>query len=366
MRTVDDIKFVVYNRDDIGSPIVRRFLKLAGKEFIECGENRSMDYAIESLRKKGVGVKDVVILKEYKGRIFQRCPGTPGMICCNYMLMNTGFNCLYDCTYCYLNSYLNSYGIVQFINRNISFSEIGDMTTRNDAIRIGTGEFSDSLMLDEITGIGAGLIRGASRYKNLFLELKTKSDNIDHLLQIPEKGNAVLAWSLNTQRNVRMYEAGTAGLDRRIRAAAAACGAGYLVAFHFDPIILYDGWLGEYLDVVDRLLSAVDPKRVAWISLGCFRHSPGFKETAPETVPSRRLTAEEMFPGPDGKYRYLKKTRIEAYRAMLGRIRSHDDTIFMYLCMESEAVWRDVFDVEYKSSDDLESAFCLHLKKYHA
>jgi spore photoproduct lyase len=355
MRSIDSVKIIIYDRDDASHPIVRKFLRLHGKKTVECGSHRPMDDVIESLRRGGNASKDVLILKKFKGRIFQLCPGTPNMICCNYMLMNTGFNCVYDCTYCFLNSYLNSYGIVQFINLDVSFSEIEEIIKEKDVIRIGTGEFTDSLMFDEITGLGTGLIQEASRYRNLFLELKTKSDNIAHLLAIRKKGNSVLAWSLNTDRNVRLYESGTAGLEQRIRAAAVACRAGYLVAFHFDPIILYEGWREEYLDVVDRLFSAIDAERVSWISLGCFRHSPAFKERMAELFPCQGLTLEEMFPGSDGKYRYLKKVRIEAYAALLGRIRSFSDNVFVYLCMESGSVWKEVFDVEYRNSADLES-----------
>ena len=364
MRTIDNIKIIVYHGQDKDNPIVRKFRELKGKEFIECDESRTMDSAAARLKNAGVPSKEVVILKQYKGRIIRRCPGTPGMICCNYMIINTGFNCLYDCTYCFLNTYLNSYGIVQFINEGISMSELRALTAEKAAVRIGTGEFTDSLMLDQITGIGASLIRSASHYRNLFLELKTKSSNIEHLLSVPDKGNAVLAWSLNTERNIRLYEAGTAALDARIQAAAAACRAGYLVAFHFDPIIIYPDWEREYLDVLDRLFRAIDAEKAAWISLGCFRHSPGFKEAMHGASSGPSLTAGEMFPGPDGKFRYLKGIRIGVYHTMLDRIRSYGGTTFVYLCMESASVWRSVFGVEYKNSDELESAFGNHLKNY--
>jgi spore photoproduct lyase len=218
-------------------------------------------------------------------------------------------------------------------------------------------------MFDEVTGIGADLIAEAARYPGLFLELKTKSDNIGHLLKIREKGNAVLAWSLNTAGNIEQYEKGTATLEERLNAAAAACGAGYLTAFHFDPIIADGARIDAYLDIVDVLFKKVDAARVAWISMGCFRYSPGFKEIISAIFPGQRLTTAEMFPGPDGKFRYLKKTRVAIYRAMLDRIRSHTTTPFVYLCMESDGVWRDVFNVEYSASRDLESAFSTHLKK---
>jgi spore photoproduct lyase len=364
MRTVDDIKAILYLREDKDNPIVGGFGALSGKQVIECEDDAGLDREIEAVKARGTASKEVVILKKFPGRMFQKCPGSPGMICCNYLLINIGFNCLYNCTYCYLNYYLNSYGITQFINVEFSFQEMERtiMMDRNTVYRIGSGEYTDSLMLDEITGIGEKLIHEAAPHGNLFLELKTKSANVRHLLGIEEKGNAVLAWTLNTPRNIGMYEAGSASLEERIDAAAAACGAGYLTAFHFDPMIAYDGWIDQYREVLDLLFNRVDPSRVAWISLGCFRYSPGFREIIRDAFPGQGLTAAELFPGPDGKYRYLKHVRVGAYRSMLEKIRSYSDVPFVYLCMETESVWGDVFGVEYHNSEDLEKAFSIHLK----
>ena len=365
MRTIDTVKVIIHLQEDRDNPIVRRFLERGGKEIIECRDDHELEAAVESVKHRGISSKEAVILKKFQGRIFQKCPGSPGVICCNYLLLNIGFNCLYNCTYCYLNYYLNSYGLIQFINTETFFQDIWDMVreNRNTVYRIGTGEYTDSLMFDDVTGIGASLITRAARHRNLFIELKTKSDNIRHLLDIGEKGNAVLAWSLNTTRNIDLYEGGSASLEKRLESAAAACGAGYLIAFHFDPIITSDGNVEEYLEVVDYIFKKVDPERVAWISLGCFRYSHGFKEIIREVFPGQNLTTAEMFPGPDGKFRYLKKTRVAAYTAMLDRIRSHTHAPFVYLCMENEFVWRDVFKVEYRSSEDMERAFSSHLAK---
>ncbi|OHD64779.1 MAG: hypothetical protein A2176_10655 [Spirochaetes bacterium RBG_13_51_14] len=366
MKTIENIKAIIHLREDRDNPVVGRFRGLTGKEIAECGDEAAVASAVGSLKSRGIGSKEVVILKKFMGRMFQKCPGSPGMICCNYRLMNTGFNCLYDCTYCFLNSYLNSFGIIQFINTETMFREIEEsmLADRETICRIGTGEFTDSLMFDEVTGIAASLIRKASRYGNLFLELKTKSNNIRHLLDIREKGNAVLAWTLNTRRNIELYEAGTAPLEERIEAAAAACRAGFLTAFHFDPIILSNGWTGDYLDIVDRLFSRVDPGRVAWISMGCFRYRRGFKEIIRTAFPGQKITTAEMFPGPDAKYRYLKKMRADAYRSILGRIRSYTDRPFVYLCMETAEMWRSVFSREYRESSDLERDFNRHIKNY--
>jgi spore photoproduct lyase len=193
-------------------------------------------------------------------------------------------------------------------------------------------------------------------------ELKTKSNNIDHLLGIKDKGNAVFAWSLNTERNIAKYEKGSALLNERIQAAKKAGEADFFLAFHFDPVIIYEDWEKEYGDVIRSLFSNINESRVVWISLGCFRYSSGFKDILQDRFPDEELTLEEMFPGIDGKFRYLKHKRIDIYKTMKGFINNYTDKPFIYLCMESKDVWHSVFNRYYDSSLALESDFSAYLK----
>lgn len=359
------IKLILFSTDDKLSPVSSEIIKAAGKaakKMIPFSNDNELGEIIEKL-KYDYDSKEVLILKKFMGRKFQKCPGSNGVICCNYYLLNTCFNCLYDCTYCFLNSYLNSYGIVQFTNLDELVPSIEEFTAGTDKIvRVGTGEFTDSLMFDEVTGISRSLISAAAHINNLFLEFKTKSANIDHLLDIDTKGNTVLAWSLNTEKNIKEYEHGAASLDERIEAAIKAQKSGYYTAFHFDPIIKYEGCIDEYTAVVDLIFKNLDPDKIVWISLGCFRYSSGFKDIIKHKYPMERLTVEEMFPGIDGKYRYLKHERIEIFSAMLNRIQKYSRKPFVYMCMEGEEMWQRIFNVSYKISDDLEIAFSDHLK----
>jgi spore photoproduct lyase len=175
------------------------------------------------------------------------------------------------------------------------------------------------------------------------VEFKTKSVNIDHLLPIGQKGNAVLSWSLNTERVIERYEKDTAGLADRIGAAARAADSGFLTAFHFDPIIDYEGCEFEYLGVIDSLLSRIRVSSVAWISMGCFRFSPSFKDHVRARFPDEQLTCAEMFPSFDGKFRYLKQKRVALYRTLYDRIIQHSRRIPVYLCMEPRDVWDSLF-----------------------
>lgn len=347
------------------NPISSRVIVAArqsSKMLLNFKDEDELGEIIQDLKKK-YSSKEVLILKKFMGRKFQKCPGSPNVICCNYYLLNTCFNCLYDCTYCFLNSYLNSYGIIQFTNLNELVPAIEDFVAKSDKIvRVGTGEFTDSLMFDDITGISSDLIKKTAHIKNLFLEFKTKSANVDHILDIKNKGNAVLAWSLNTKKNIPDYEHGASSLEERFEAALKAQKSGYYIAFHFDPIIKYDNYLEDYLGVVDSIFEKFDPDKLVWISFGCFRYSSGFKDIIKHKYPFEKLTLEEMFPGIDGKYRYLKQERIEIFTAMKERIERYSSKPFVYMCMEGEEIWRKVFNADYKVSEDLENAFAEHLK----
>ncbi|HSV97062.1 MAG TPA: DNA photolyase [Spirochaetota bacterium] len=367
MRRIEDIKIILYQDDQRENGLVEKYLSLPGKRHHSYRTEEDLAGAIDFARREGRSSKEVLILKEFKGRFFQLCPGSPNMICCRYLLLNTGFNCLYDCVYCYLNSYLNSFGIVQFTN---VFRVLDEMTgfyrtcDRGRIYRVGTGEFTDSLMMDEVTGIGRAIIEHASLMPNVMIEMKTKSDNIDHLLDIDRKGNAVLAWSLNTQRNIDRYEKDSGSLASRISAASRAAAAGYFVAFHFDPVILYPEWEREYRSLVDALYNAVPSARIVWISMGGFRYGPGFREAVRVRFPDEDITTAEMFPGKDGKLRYFKPVRRSIYHTLTDRIKAHGGRPFIYLCMEAADMWEEVFGKTYSSSAELELDMSGHLKRH--
>jgi spore photoproduct lyase len=360
----NNIKAVLFDEKEKDKEITRNFLQIKGPEFFSFNDDEELTGLIDKIN-TAYKSKEVIILKSFKGRFFQICPGSRGVTCCNYRIINTCFNCFFDCTYCFLNSYLNSFGISQFTNLKDLHREIDLFLKDADpgfVYRVGSGEFTDSLMMDDITRIGENLIKQFSPHKNVMLELKTKSNNIDHLLSIKEKGSTVLAWSLNTERNIAKYEKGSASLNMRIQAAKKAGEANFFLAFHFDPIIIYKGWEKDYKDLIDNLFSNIDSEKLVWISLGCFRYSPGFKDVLQDKFPDEELTLEEMFPGVDGKYRYLKNKRIEIYKTMKEYINAYTNKPFIYLCMESIDVWYSVFNKYYDTSLALERDFSGYLK----
>lgn len=358
---------MVVHKNDAQNRLATTFVNRSGVEIMYYDDEMELNEILASLKRKGAHSKEVLVLKKFLGRFFQKCPGSPRVICCNYRVINTCFNCLYDCSYCFLRGYLNAFGIVQFTNIDDLVMEVEKFfksSTPDTVYRVGTGEFTDSLMFDRETGIGERLIALAAPYSHIMLELKTKSSNVDHLLAVRPRGNAVLSWSLASQRNIDRYERGTASLSERLGAIKRASDADFIIAVHFDPIILYDEWKDDFSDLVERLFDAAHPERVAWISMGGFRYAPGFKDVLKNLEPNEEMTLEEMFPGIDGKFRYYKPIRIEMYKFLLDQILKYTSKPFIYLCMESADVWHQVMRKEYSASEELERDFSDAMKGF--
>jgi spore photoproduct lyase len=300
--------------------------------------------------------KRSLYLTTHKGEFLKECPGSGGQVCCNYFVINFASNCPMDCSYCYLQEYLADNSALKV------FSNVGDLIDEADRtlkkhrgvfFRIGTGEITDSLVLEPYTGMLGELIPYFAEQPNVLLELKTKSDCVDGLLDLDSKGRVVVAWSMNPQSVIDRDEHGTASLGERLKAARRCQEAGYRLGFHFDPIIEYPGWERDYQAMIQEIFAAIDWRRLAWLSLGVLRNTQGLKRTMRERFPRTQLLTGEQVLCPDGKFRYFHPLRVEMYRKMVHWIRRQAPTVNVYLCMESKEVWQQVFGFAPACEKDL-------------
>jgi spore photoproduct lyase len=177
----------------------------------------------------------------------------------------------------------------------------------------------------------------------VLLELKTKSDCVENLLDLDPNERIVVSWSMNPERVVAADEHFTASLDERVAAARRCQEAGYKLGFHFDPIIEYRGWEEDYRAMIEKIFAAVDFRRVAWLSMGVLRQTPALRRAMRERFPKTLLlTGEQVFCS-DGKFRYFQPMRVAMYRKMVQWIRQLAPLPPVYLCMESREVWEQVF-----------------------
>ncbi|MBN1348162.1 DNA photolyase [candidate division KSB1 bacterium] len=289
--------------------------------------------------------KRILLLARQKGHFFKSCPGTQRHLCCGYKILNTANNCDLDCTYCILQGYFTNPLMLVYVNIDDLFRELHQLLTQHPRrfYRIGTGELTDSLTLEPLTGYGAHLIKFFARYDNAIIELKTKSVFIDSLLDLQHNQRTVISWSLNSESISRTEESLSPTIDERLHAARRCQAEGYRLGFHFDPMIYTDNWETGYRAVVEKLFSVIVPDRIAWISLGALRYPPYLDSIIRQRHPASKIVTGEFFPGIDGKLRYFKHIRIEMFKKMLEIIRTYSEEVFVYLCMESDEVWRRAF-----------------------
>jgi spore photoproduct lyase len=195
--------------------------------------------------------------------------------------------------------------------------------------------------------------------KNVLFELKTKTTNISNVLEIPPSENIVIAWSLNSEKIALEEEKGAPSIAERLEAAYSVIRRGYRVAFHFDPLIRYPGWEEDYAQVVDRMLTKIQVKKIAWISLGSLRFPPPLKEVISKRFPQSRILYEELIRGKDGKFRYFKPLRVQLYENFVGLLGNKGKEIPLYFCMESGEVWKKVLKKEPKGKEDVEAYLSL-------
>ena len=255
-------------------------------------------------------------------------------------------NCPMDCVYCILQAYLNNPYLSFFVNVEDLLAELTGafVHNSNQFWRIGTGEFTDSLALDPLTGLSRILVEFMRDKNRAVLELKTKTAAVENLEGLDHGGRTIVAWSLNSPAIMAKEEIRTASLEQRLAAAANCAAWGYKLAFHFDPIIYHRDWKQGYADTIKMLFATVPKEHIVWISMGCLRYLPALKKIAGQRFPNSRFFQEEFIEGLDGKARYFRSLRVEMYDHLYQLLQHYTEPgTCIYLCMENNEIWKEVF-----------------------
>ena len=285
--------------------------------------------------------KQILLLTSNQGPFVRKCPGTREYICCDYRILNIGTYCTMDCAYCILQTYFHPPFLQYFINHDKLLEEIDQLLVQPVGVRIGTGEFTDSLIWEPWSDLTSKLIERFAGQKKTVLELKTKTTAIERLRGLDHQRKTIVSWSLNTPRIISNQERGTASLRARLKAAAACRSLGYPLAFHFDPIFIYPGWEDEYGDVIQSLFDIIPADDIVWISMGTFRFMPALQSVVRHRFPQSDIIYGEFIPGLDGKMRYFKPLRIKVYQHFVQWIRERAPEVTLYFCMEDIQIWHE-------------------------
>ncbi len=291
--------------------------------------------------------KKALILKRHLGNWLKNCPGTQDHVCCNLWIVNPGEGCPMDCTYCYLQSYLQKNPTLKiYTNTSDLLGVLKERAEKepNRLFRVGTGELIDSLVWDDLTDLTLELVPFFAKIPNLTLELKSKHDYIENLLNLKNEhnGKTVVSWSVNAQTISQNDEAQTANLEKRITAAKKLVEVGYRVGFHFDPLIYFPGWEDEYKETIDLIFSNIPSKHIAWVSISTLRYQQEMQNIMIERFPKSKLPFGEQFLASDHKLRYIQPIRFKMLNFVWKELKAKSAELPVYMCMESASAWRQI------------------------
>jgi spore photoproduct lyase len=300
--------------------------------------------------------KSAIVLKAQDADCCRLCPGTRTYRCCGYYTMDVMEGCPFDCAYCVLQAYLPHRNIQVNVGTDSFVRSMLAMIKEGKKRRIGTGELSDSLALDDLLAFSEVIVPIINAQDILQFEFKTKSDRIANLLNLNPK-NIVVSWSLNPPEFAEVNEKGAADVEKRLAAAKECAAAGYKIAFHFDPIIYYNGWRDGYGKLLEQIFELVSERAVEYISLSAFRGTGKLLNQMRQRAEIPAFLGSDLVLGLDGKYRYFKGIRRELLSFMFNSIRREWRDVFIYFCMEHSSIWEETTGFDPVSKEALEAMF---------
>jgi len=264
---------------------------------------------------------------------FWRKKKPTGVLCCQFHELKWANGCIYDCQYCYLlgtarGTWRRKETI--FTNTDVLEQEVEILLrTAEKPTVLHTGEIADSLAVPESEELMAKLTLKFAKQKKHKLLLLTKSDNVDHLLNLEHEKMTVVGFSVNPELIAKKYELLAPPPRRRLVAAEKCIEAGYPVMIRVDPIIPVIGWL----EIYKELFEVIDSMALNGVVLGTLRAFPTLMRFLPSELKSM-LTDKEI----DGRLHLPRKLRLEIYREGFSALKFTN----IGVCKETGLIWAEL------------------------
>ena len=211
----------------------------------------------------------------------------------NFYYNTPMLNCLYNCSYCFLQGMYSSANIVVFVNeidmQDAVKNEIVKRVHKEQPLMLSISYNTDLMAFENILPITKNWIQFAKLNLDLNLEIRTKSSLYHSIKDIEPSDQIVLAWTLSPDKVVRKYELNTSPLSKRISAIKSALKDGWKVRLCFDPILYYNNWENDYLELFNKVKSSLNLDQVLDITVGTFRMSNDYFNRIRKSKPNSGL-----------------------------------------------------------------------------
>ena len=296
-----------------------------------------------------------VVTRKTDKKIYGMCPvASEQTVCCNLRTIDAVERCVFGCSYCAVQTFYHDEAVFD-----------ADFAAKLAAVELdsdrfyhfGTGQSSDSLAWGNRAGNLDALSAFAERNPNVLLELKTKSNNVRYFEENSVPPNVVCSWSLNTPVVIANEEHFTADLEERLAAARKVADRGVRVAFHFHPMVHYEGWESDYPAIASDIMGRFGADEVAFISFGSITLIKPVIKKLRELGNRTKIHQADFVPDPHGKLTYRDEIKVAMFSTMYETFRPWHRTVFFYLCMEKASIWLDALGFVYENNEVFESDF---------
>jgi len=239
--------------------------------------------------------KPALILARQTGKLIHPIPPSYGVGGTTNYYFSHLLNCLYDCRYCFLQGMYPSAHYVHFVNYE-DFQQSIDQTLKQakEPVWFFSGYDCDSLALESVTGFARAYLPFFNKRPDAWIELRTKSTNIEVLENTSPFPNAVVAFSFTPEEVSRQTEAKVPPLASRIKAMHKLAELGWKVGWRIDPVIDSKNFKQRYSTLFDNLLKGLSPNMLHSVSLGAFRMPSGFFKRVEKLYPQEHLLAGQL------------------------------------------------------------------------
>ena len=263
-------------------------------------------------------------------------------VCQSAWEVHVAHGCLHACDYCHVPPYFPiMLDLEELADRLKAFGE-----TIPDQQLYKFDNYTDTITLEPEFGASQIMVDLFANWTDRYLLLYTKSDNVDHLLDLDHRGKTLVSWSLGSETVAQFIEKRTPSMEERLVAMEKCEAAGYPVRARISPICPVRNWRTEYADLIEQLLDRVNPDVISVDVIGWMTAAQMVDAIDTELFADayRAEVDRQVREGIQtrGKHLFPHEMRAEILRFVIEEIHRKRPNQAVSLCNETADMWREL------------------------
>jgi hypothetical protein len=283
---------------------------------------------------------------------FRNKSAYPDHVCKSAYEIHAAWGCYHACDYCHVRDFVNI-----MMNLEEFVEHLDGLVKRESWQKLYKYDnHTDTICFEPEYGASQLLVNYFAKQDDKYLMLYTKSDNVEHLLNLNHNNRTIINWTLSCGTVSREIEKKTPTMDERIDAALKCQEAGYTVRFRFSPIIPVKNWQAENTAMIERLFAKVKPDLITmdvlgWMTAQQIRNSMDITLFDDEY----RKIVDDL--ADKGAVNYVKQiiphdARLKIYHHFIKELKRLGNGTPFSICMETQEMWADLSDEIGMQKDD--------------